>query len=80
MKDFIIPIITNCCGNDKLTTPESFSKHVPKEFTMVDYVKNKNINRCYIIFYDSPEQNEFLKNLKVIFNFHAGSTVTKVFE
>lgn len=80
MKKDIIPVITNCCGNNEVVTAESFARHVPVEFKMVDYVKNKNIDRCYIIFYDSPEQNEFLKNLKVIFNFHAGSTITKVFE
>lgn len=80
MKDFIVPILTNCCGNDEVITPKSFAEHAPKEFKMVNYVKNKNINRCYIIFYDKPEKNKFLKNLKVVFNFHAGSTITKVFE
>ena len=80
MKNPILPIIINCCGTDEVVTPEGFARQVPKEFELVDYVKNKKINRCYIIFYDSPEQNEFLNKLKVIFNFHSGSTITKVFE
>ena len=80
MKAYIIPIMTSCCGTDEVVTPEGFAEHVPTEFSMLNYVKNKNIKRCYIIFYDTPEQNEFLKDLKVVFNFHAGSTVTKVFE
>lgn len=80
MKDYIIPIMTSCCGTDEVVTPEGFAEHVPTEFSMLNYVKNKNIKRCYIIFYDTPEQNEFLKDLKVVFNFHAGSTITKVFE
>ena len=80
MKDKMIPIITNCCGTDEVVTPQGFSEHVPTEFTMLNYVKDKKINRCYIIFYDSPEENEFLKDLKVVFKFHAGSTTTKVFE
>lgn len=80
MKKEIIPILTEGCGTDEIVTPEGFAKHVPTEFAMINYVKDKKINRCYIIFYDSPEQNEFLKNLKVVFNFHAGSVTTKVFE
>lgn len=79
-EDLIIPIITACSGSNEVVTPEGFAEHVPTEFTLLNYVKNKKINRCYIIFYDSPDQNDFLKDLKVVFNFHAGSTVTKVFE
>ena len=76
----MIPILECCEGMDEITTAQGFATHVPSEFKFVESVKKKEIRRCYIIFYDKPEKNKFLKKLKVVFNFHAGSCVTKVFE
>lgn len=75
-----IPIITCCEGTDEITTPEQFATHIPAVFESASKVKSKGIHRCYIIFYDNPENNDFLKKLEVVFIYHAGSVTTKVFE
>lgn len=74
------PILMNCSGKNEIVTPESFATHVPEAFKNVEYVKNKGIHRAYLIFYDEPDNNSFLRKLKVVFVFHAGSITTKVFE
>ena len=79
MENNLFPILLNGCGNEEIATPNGYARNKPWEFKNVDYIKSKGINRCYIIFHYSPEKNKFLKKLKVIFNFHSGSTVTKVF-
>lgn len=82
MKDnqIIIPVIEHCQGTNEITSAQGFAEHVPNEFKHIHYVKKKGIHRCYIIFYDNPEQNEFLNKLKVVFRFHAGSCTTNVYE
>lgn len=79
MKDFY-PIIECCDGENEFISPEGYAKSHPDDYVNVEYVKNKQIKRAYIIFYDNPSENEFLGKLKVIFKFHAGSTSTDVFE
>ena len=73
------PIISNGSGNDEIASPFKYAENKPWLFKHVALVKQKQIKRCYIIFHYSPEKNKFLKKLKVVFNFHSGSTVTKVF-
>lgn len=75
-----IPIITYCNGADELTSPAEFASHFPDGFKYADYVKSKNIKRCYIIFYDDPEKNKFFKKLKIVFKCHCGSVTTPVYE
>ena len=74
------PIISCCDGDEEITSPQQFADHAATEFENVEKVKQKGIKRCYIIFYDNPENNDFLKTLDVVFVFHAGSVTTKVFE
>ncbi len=73
------PILLEGTGADEISSPERYAKNKFWEFKYVDYVKSKNIKRCYFIFHYNPEKNKFLKKLKVVFNFHSGSTITKVF-
>lgn len=80
MKNIKCPIISYCTGSDEFTTPEKFASHVPQQFSKVNEIKSKGIHRCYIIFYDNPDDNEFLKDLPVVYLLHAASTITKVFE
>lgn len=75
-----IPIITCCDGDCEITSALQFAEHVPSEFKYKTEIMQKGIHRCFIIFYDNPELNKFLSNLKVVFLFHAGSIITKVFE
>ena len=75
-----LPILMNCNGKNEIVTPQSFATHVPEAFKNVWYVKSKSIHRAYLIFYDEPKHNKFLKKLKIVFVFHAGSVTTKVFE
>lgn len=79
MKKETPPILLEGTGVDEISTPEKYAKNKFWEFKNVDFVKSKNIKRCYLIFHYNPEKNKFLKKLKVIFNFHSGSTITKVF-
>ncbi len=74
------PIITYCDGTDELTSAIEFASHFPDAFKCAEYVKGKNIKRCYLIFYDDPEKNKFFKKLKVVFKSHNGSTTTNVYE
>ncbi len=74
------PITTCCDGNEEITSAEQFAMHAADAFVNVDKIKQKGIKRCYIIFYDNPEKNDFLKDLEVVFVFHAGSVTTKIFE
>ena len=74
------PILSNYNGKNEIVTPQSFASHVPDAFKNVEKVKNKGIHRAYLIFYDDPKRNKFLKKLKVVFLYHAGSLTTKVFE
>lgn len=74
------PIITCCEGGEEITSPFQFAEHAPGVFKNVDYIKNQGIHRAYIIFYDNPENNEFLSKLNIVWEYHAGSTNTKVFE
>lgn len=74
------PIISCCDGDEEITSPQQFADHAASEFENVEKIKQKGIKRCYIIFYDNPENNDFLKTLDVVFVFHAGSVTTKVFE
>lgn len=78
MKNFC-PILSYCDDTEELTTPKQFAEHVPEEFINIEYVKSKGIKRCFIIFYDFPEKNEFLSSLEIIFHFHAGSIITNVY-
>lgn len=79
MKEFI-PILQCFDGKNEIATPQKFATHVPDAFRNVKQIKEKGIHRAYIIFYDDPSKNKFLKKLKVVFLFHSGSTITKVFE
>lgn len=75
-----IPIISCFDGSNEITTALGFADHVPEAFKHADSIKQKGIHRAYIVFYDEPKKNKFLKKLKSIFLFHAGSTITSVFE
>ena len=69
MNKEMIPIIENCAGKNELVTPMGFASHIPEVFSEVEYVKSLGVHRCYIIFYDAPERNKFLKKLKKVFHF-----------
>ncbi len=76
----IIPIIEECDGNEEYTSARQFAEHFPDMFKNVNEVKQKGIHKCYIIFYDYPENNKFLSKLKVVYKFHGGSGLSNVFE
>ena len=78
--NMIYPILSNYNGKSEIVTPQLFAKQVPDAFKEVESIKSKGIHRAYLIFYDEPNDNNFLKTLKVVFLFHAGSITTKVFE
>jgi len=73
------PILLNGCDINEISSPMAYAKHKPWLFKNLDYIKKQKIKRCYIVFYYNPEKNKFFKKLRVIFNFHSGSTITKVF-
>ena len=77
MQEF--PILSHCDGDEELVTAKQFAQHVPAEFKNIDYVKSRNIKRCFMIFYDSSHKNRFFKKLKVVFRFHCGSVFTNVY-
>ncbi len=74
------PILSNFNGKNEIVSPQSFAAHVPGEFREIENVKSKGIHKAFFIFYDNPDNNDFLNKLNVVFLFHAGSTTTKVFE
>ena len=78
MQEF--PILSHYDGDEELVTAKQFAQHVLAEFKYIDYVKSKNIKRCFMIFYDNSHKNRFFKKLKVIFKFHCGSVFTNVYE
>lgn len=73
------PILMNYNGKNEIVTPQTFASHVPEEFKNVKKIKNKGIHKACIIFYDEPNDNDFLKKLEVVFLFHSGSVTIKVF-
>ena len=74
-----LPILSCVIGDEEIVTAEQFASHVPSEFKKVELVKSKNIKRCFMVFYDNPHKNKFLKKLKVVYRFHAGSVMTNVY-
>ena len=74
------PIIESWNGENEIVSPLSFSQQIPQVFKNVEQVKQKGIKRCFLVFYDNAEDNQFLNTLNVVFKFHAGSVTTNVYE
>lgn len=75
----IFPILMYGDDKNEITSAKRFAEQFPDLFKNVDKIKKLNIHRCYIIFYDNPKKSKFLKDLEIIYEYHAGSCITNVF-
>lgn len=78
MKD-LIPIISFGCGEEEITSAAGWAASCPNQFEFANEIKEKRIVRCYLIFYNRPETNEFLKSLKIVFKSNTGSAFSNIY-
>lgn len=78
MKD-LIPIISFGCGKEEITSAAGWAESCPNQFEFANKIKKKGIVRCFLIFYNNSEDNEFLKSLKIVFKFNVGSGFSNVY-
>ena len=75
----ILPILMFGDDKNEITSAKQYAEHLKNEFKNVEKIKQLNIHRCYIIFHDNPKKSKFLKDLEMIYEYHAGSCTTGVF-